>query len=158
MINLIWAWDVNRLIGNNQDLPWYYPEDLKYFKSLTLHKTVVMGRMTFDSIMKRNNKPLPSRKNVVLSHQNSVHDEVETIHDLSKYLKSHHVEDIFVIGGKSIFEQAIEFADRLYITEILKPYQGDIYLKDIDLSPFNLVSKTCQTELCYCIYERKTTR
>ena len=158
MINLILAWDINRLIGSNQDLPWYYPEDLKYFKAITLNKTVLMGRKTLDSILKRNKKPLPSRKNVVLSHQENVHDDVETIHDLKEYLLTHTHEEIFVIGGKSIFEQSIQYADKLYITEILKSYQGDIYLKEIDLSTFTLVSKTCQDDLCFCIYERKTTR
>lgn len=158
MISLIWAWDQNRLIGSNQDLPWYYPEDLKYFKAVTLNKTVIMGRKTFDSILKRNKKPLPSRKNVVLSHHESLHEAVETIHDLKEYLETHSQEDIFVIGGKSIFEQSIQFADKLYITEILKAYQGDIYLKDIDLSTFELVSKSCHDDLCFCIYERKTTQ
>jgi len=158
MINLIWAWDVNRLIGANQDLPWYYPDDLKYFKTITLNKTVLMGRATFDSIMKRNKKPLPGRKNVVLSHQDSVHPEVETIHDLEKYFVSHQHEDIFVIGGKSIFEQSLPYADRLYITEILKSYHGDIFLSDFDRHQFSLVSKTCLNELCFCVYERKTTR
>ncbi len=158
MVNLIWAWDINRLIGSNQNLPWYYPEDLKYFKSVTLYKTVIMGRATFDSIMQRNNKPLPNRKNVVLSHRDNIHPSVETIHDLGSYINNHIEEDIFVIGGKSVFESAMPFADRLYITEIPKAYQGDTYLNDFDHNLFVLISKKCVDELCFCVYERKSTR
>lgn len=155
MVSLIWAWDVNRLIGSNQDLPWHYPNDLKYFKQMTLNKTVIMGRATFDSILKRNNKTLPHRKNVVLSHQDNIHPDVETIHDLGQYIMSHPNEDIFVIGGKSVFELAMPYATKLYVTEILVPYQGDIYLSDFDRDAFNLVSKKCENDLCFCIYERK---
>jgi len=158
MISLIWAWDINRLIGSNQDLPWHYPEDLKYFKSLTINKTVIMGRATFDSIIKRNKRPLPNRKNVVLSHQESVHPLVDTIHDIPSYIENHPNEDIFVIGGKSVFELAMPFADKLYITEISRPYQGDTYLNDFDRNLFDLVSKKCENDLCFCIYERKSAR
>lgn len=158
MVSLIWAWDINRLIGSNQNLPWYYPEDLKYFKSVTLNKTVIMGRATFDSIMSRNNRPLPNRKNVVLSHRDNVHPLVETIHNLESYIMNHQDEDIFVIGGKSVFESSMPFADKLYITEISKAYQGDTYLIDFDHSQFNLISKKCENELCFCVYERKSAR
>lgn len=155
MVSLIWAWDINHLIGANQDLPWHYPNDLKYFKQVTLNKTVIMGRTTFDSILKRNNKPLPHRKNVVLSHRDNIHPDVETIHDIEQYIISHPDEDIFVIGGKSVFELAMPYATKLYVTEILIPYQGDIYLSDFNRDIFNLVSKKCENDLCFCIYERK---
>jgi dihydrofolate reductase len=59
----------NLVIGSDNDLPWYFPEDLKRFKEITLGKTVVMGRKTFESIVKRLGKPLPGRKNVVISRQ-----------------------------------------------------------------------------------------
>jgi dihydrofolate reductase len=155
MVALIWAMDRHRLIGKNQDLPWYYPEDLKYFKAMTLNKTVLMGRSTFDSIMKRNGKPLPHRKNVVLSHQKSVHPDVETIQDIKKYINTHPDEEIFIIGGKSVFEQTIAFADKLYMTVINKSYDGDIFLSEFPMDGFSLVSKTDSNDLSFCIYERK---
>lgn len=156
MINLIWAMDEHRLIGNKGELPWYFPEDLQYFKAKTLNKTVVMGRTTFESIMRRNNKPLPKRKNVVLSHFESVHPEVETIHDLQKYFKSHPDEEIFVIGGKQIFEQSIDFADRLYITYIKGVFEGNVYFEEFDLDQFRLIERSDQGLLSFCIYERKS--
>ncbi len=155
MVALIWAMDLHRLIGKNQDLPWYYPEDLQYFKAITLHKTVVMGRSTFDSIIKRNKKPLPNRKNVVLSHLSTVHPDVETIHDLKGYLDYHRDDEIFIIGGKSVFEQSIAFADKLYITIINKVYDGDVFLTEFSLQDFYLVSKTDSGDLSFCVYERK---
>jgi dihydrofolate reductase len=156
MISLIWAMDENQLIGKNQDLPWYYPEDLKYFKALTLNKTIVMGRATYDSIIRRNGKKLPKRHHVVLSHRSVEDSEVEVINDLEKYLDIHHDEDIYIIGGKTVFEKAFPYADRLYITHIHQIYEGDIYLAPIDLNDFNLITKIDQTDLSFCVYERKS--
>ncbi len=155
MINLIWAMDKNRLIGKDNDLPWHYKEDLQYFKEITLNHTVLMGRKTFDSIVSRIKKPLPKRKNVVLTRtiKESEFDNVEYINNVDEYL-SNLKEDIFVIGGSSIYEQTLKYADRLYITHIDNEYEGDAYFPEIDLSEYKKIKSDKSGELEFAVYER----
>lgn len=158
MISIIVAMDKNNLIGNGEKLPWYYPEDLKYFKAQTLNKTVLMGRKTFNSIIERNNKPLPKRNNIVATHDKNYKCEfsnVEVINDLKEFFNNKHNEEIFIIGGKEIYQEALEYADRLYITHIDKVYEGNVYFPIINYNNYNLVSSTKSEELDFCIYERK---
>ena len=154
MVSLIWAWDLHKLIGKNNELPWYYPQDLAYFKSITRGKIVIMGRSTYDSILQRNKKPLPNRLNVVLTHRTILEPGVIAISDLKKYINEHTDENIFVIGGKHVFEQAFPYADRLYITEINCVYEGDVYLDNLTLKNFSLVSSKEDNELRFLVYER----
>lgn len=155
MISIIVALAKNNVIGKSNDLPWYYPEDLKYFKQITSNHTVLMGRNTFESILSRINKPLPNRKNIVVTKNPDFHyDNVEVVHDLEAFLSQNHEEEIFVIGGKQIYEQVIDYAQRLYITHINKEHSGDVYFPEIDYSKYQLVSKNDLNELSFCIYER----
>ena len=88
MISLIVAIANNNLIGNGNELPWYYPEDLQYFKKTTLNKTVLMGKKTFLSIVNRLNKPLPKRHNVVATFDKTfTYPNVEVVNNLDEYLK-----------------------------------------------------------------------
>ncbi len=154
MINLIVAISKNNIIGKNNSLPWYYPEDLKYFKKITTGKTVVMGRKTFESIINRNNKPLPNRVNVVLTRDSGYKfDGAIIINDLNKFLDNNKDEDIFIIGGKQIFDESMHYVDRFYITHIDKDYDGDTSLS-IDYSKLNLVSKISEGDLTFAVYER----
>ena len=153
MISMIFAIDPTGLIGKNNDLPWNYPEDLQYFKYVTLNKTVLMGVTTFESIVTRLNKPLPNRKSIVASLNDFSYPGVEVISDLIGFLKKPHEEEIFVIGGKTIYEMAFPYADRLYITHIKKVYEGDTYL-DLDLSDFKLIKSDDNEELTFAVYER----
>jgi dihydrofolate reductase len=150
---MIFAMDPTGLIGKNNDLPWDYPEDLQYFKYVTLNKTVLMGVTTFESIVQRLNKPLPNRKSIVASLDNYSYPGVEVINDLIGFLKKPHNEEIFVIGGKTIYEIAFPYADKLYITHIKKVFEGDTYL-DFDLSDFKLVKSDDNEELTFAVYER----
>jgi dihydrofolate reductase len=151
---MIFAMDPTGLIGKNNDLPWNYPEDLQYFKYITLNKTVLMGVTTFESIVSRLNKPLPNRKSIVASLTEFSYPGVQVISDLEAFLKEKHDEEIFVIGGKTIYEIALPYADKLYITHIKKVYEGDTYL-DIDLSDFTLVKSDDNQDLTFAVYERK---
>ncbi|MDD3130044.1 MAG: dihydrofolate reductase [Candidatus Izemoplasmatales bacterium] len=153
MISMIFAMDPTGLIGKNNDLPWNYPEDLQYFKYITLNKTVLMGVTTFESIVARLNKPLPNRKSIVASLNEFSYPGVEVINDLESFLKKKHKEEIFVIGGKTIYEIALPYADKLYITHIKKVYEGDTYL-DIDLNDFKLIKSDDNEELNFAVYER----
>ena len=154
MISLIFAIDKNNLIGKGNDLPWYYPEDLKYFKEVTMNKTVVMGSKTFKSIYDRIGKPLPNRNNVVLSRNLNLHyDDVLVINDLFEYLNKQN-EEIFVIGGKQVYELTLPIADRLYITHINKSYEGDVYFPEIPYDKFNKINYVVNGDLEFAVYER----
>lgn len=155
MISLIFAIDPNRLIGKGNDLPWNYPEDLRYFKNTTYHKTVLMGLETFRSIFSRIGKPLPNRKSIVASLEPFSYPGVEVIDDLIAFLNAPREEEIFIIGGKTIYELSLPYADRLYITHIRKVHEGDIFLDKLDLSKFRLVQMDERDELAFAIYERK---
>lgn len=155
MISLIFAMDPHKLIGKGNDLPWHYPEDLKYFKAKTADKTVVMGLETFRSILARNGRPLPKRHSVVASLEPFSYPGVEVTTDLIGYLNKPREEEIFVIGGKTIYELSLPYADRLYITHIKQAHEGDIYLDKLDLRLFRLVSQTELPDMTFAIYERK---
>ena len=155
MISIIVAIGKQNLIGKGNDLPWHYPEDLQYFKEKTLHKTVLMGENTFYSILDRLHKPLPKRKNIVATfNQEFSYPGVEVIHDLISFLKQSHQEEIFIIGGKQIYQLALPYADRLYITHINKDYAGDVYFPEIDYQKYQIISEKNSGELLFRIYEK----
>lgn len=156
MIALIVALGPNNLIGKGNDLPWHYPEDLQYFKETTLHQTVLMGEATFYSIVSRLHKPLPNRKSIVATLDPTFHyDGVRVIHDLFSFLKNPPKEDIYIIGGKQIYQLSLSYVDRMYITHVHKEYEGDVYLNGIDFSQFDCISRRDQGDLSFCIYERR---
>lgn len=154
MISLIFAVDPHFLIGKGNDLPWDYKEDLKYFQQTTKGKTVLMGLETFKSVLSRIGKPLPNRHNVVASLDPFEYKDVEVIDDLFDYLKIPRSEEIFVIGGKTIYELSFPYADRLYITHIKKSHEGDIYLEKFDLSDFRILKYDEREDLIFAVYER----
>lgn len=156
MISLVVAIASNNVIGKDNQLPWHYKSDLKYFKDLTTNHTVVMGRNTFDSIINRNGKILPNRKSVVVTRNKDFnYPDVEVVNNFKKYLNELHNEELFIIGGSAIFKDSLEYADRLYITHINKEYAGDVYFPEYNKDDFKLISKLDEGELSFCVYERK---
>lgn len=154
MISLIFAMDKNNLIGKGNDLPWYYPDDLKYFKEVTMNKTVVMGSKTFKSIYDRIGKPLPNRNNVVVTRNSNLSiDNVLVVNDIFKYLEEQK-EEVFVIGGKQIYELTLDKADRLYITHINKAYDGDVYFPEIPYEKYTKIKSVISGDLEFAVYER----
>lgn len=129
MIALIAAVARNRAIGWENRLLYWLPNDLKRFKALTTGHTVVMGRRTFESLPKG---ALPNRRNVVLSRTDAAFPGAETYASLEEALASCGVgEDVYVIGGASVYEQALPLADRLCLTEVHDtPAQADAYFPD----------------------------
>jgi len=155
MISIIVAVSKNNVIGKDNKLPWYYPEDLKYFKETTIDKKVLMGFKTFDSIIKHNGKPLPNRVNFVATRKKDfTYPGIETVNDLISFLKANQDEEIFVIGGYEIYKQALPYAEKLYITKINKDFEGDTYFPEVDYKQFSLISKKDRGELSFCIYQR----
>ena len=134
-LSLIVAMAKNRAIGLNNTLPWHLPEDLKYFKSVTMGKPIVMGRKTFDSI----GRPLPGRLNIVITRNSEwQHAGVKTASSLQQAMSiaeaqlaeqddSAGLEEVMVIGGEEIYRTAIDLADRLYITRVQATVQGDAF-------------------------------
>jgi len=156
MINIIVAIAKGNVIGKDNDLPWHYKEDLQYFKRITLNKIVLMGKNTFMSIINRNKKPLPHRINVVATWEEDFQYEgVKVINDIDRFLEENKEEDIFIIGGKSIYAYLLDRADRLYITHINKEYDGNVLFPAIDYTQFDLLSKNDVNELSFCVYQRK---
>lgn len=121
-LSILVAHDQQRVIGVNNQLPWHLPSDLKHVKSLTTGNTLVMGRATFESI----GKPLPNRRNVVLTRNKSFKPEgVDVIHSFEEIydLPGH----VFIFGGQSLFEEMIDKVDDMYITVIEDKYNGDTF-------------------------------
>jgi len=138
MISLIAAMDKNNVIGYNNDMPWSLPNDLKHFKELTSHSTIIMGRKTYESI----GRPLPNRKNIILSRSGyETNDDVEVISSIDEIKKLAKQEEVFVIGGGTIYEQVIPFADRLYITRIDAELKGDTYFPQFSETEWQVIDE-----------------
>ncbi len=132
MISAIVAMANNNVIGKSNDLPWYLPADLARFKELTMGSTVIMGRKTFDSILDRIHKPLPGRKNIVISRNPDYKLDgavvVDTIEDALKLADS---DEVFILGGEQIFKLTLPLIDRIHLTEVKADIDGDAFFPDV---------------------------
>lgn len=154
MISMIWAMDENWLIGKDNLLPWHYPKDLAYFKRMTKDQAVLMGDMTYLSLKGYyKDKPLPFKKIYVASLEAQSYDDAIHVKDLFGFLKETK-EDIMVIGGQTIYHLCMPYADRLYITYVLKSHEGNVYFPKFDLSQFKVIQKTMEDGLIFTVYER----
>jgi dihydrofolate reductase len=154
MIALIWAMDENRLIGKDNVLPWHYPKDLQYFKDHTFNQAVLMGDLTYQSLKTYyKTKPLPFRKSYVANINDAIYPDAIHVKDLFEFLKNTK-EDIYVIGGKTIYQLALPYADKLFITYILGTHEGNVYFPNFDLSKFKLIEKRLEEKLIFSVYER----
>lgn len=134
-MNLIVAVDANWGIGKNNDLLFHVPEDMKFFRKMTLEKTVVCGKNTLLSFP--GSKPLPKRKHFVLTHQNFEQNEnlvvVDSIDTLLEKTKEIPADDIFVIGGESVYRQLLPFCKKAYVTRFLTTDpEADTFFPNLD--------------------------
>lgn len=136
MINIIVAYDKNLAIGKDNTLVWRQSADLKRFKELTTGNTVVMGRKTFESI----GKPLPNRRNIVITRQDTEIEGVEIIKSIEEIKNIE--EDIFIIGGGEIYKSCLILADRIFATEIDCEIEADTWFVDVDMSEWIVESKS----------------
>ena len=137
-LSLIAAVAGNRAIGKDNDLLCHLPNDLKHFKALTVDHTIIMGRHTFESLPAG---PLPRRKNVVLSSRpESLPSTVSAFSSLSEALAEERGEDeLFIIGGATLYNQSITDAGRLYITEIHHDFpDADTFFPEINWAEWNI--------------------
>lgn len=161
MVSIIVAVSDDWGIGKENELLWHISEDLKRFKRLTTGKTVVMGKRTWESLPKR---PLPGRKNIVLTDIPGENiDGAVMAYSIEEALsKCDRNEEIFVIGGGSVYRQFMVVADRLYITHVHKKAPADVYFPVIDLKLWEVVEKeefaasdTNSIPYTYIIYKRR---
>ncbi|RYY76721.1 MAG: dihydrofolate reductase [Gammaproteobacteria bacterium] len=147
-LSLIVATAHDNVIGRNNELPWHLPQDLKYFKSVTLGKPIIMGRKTFESI----GKPLPGRTNIVVTRQKDwnfsgvlvakgVEDALEVAQTFRNELNTS-TEEIMVIGGAEIYRSALPIADRVYLTKIDARIDGaDAFFPELPSKQWKLISE-----------------
>lgn len=128
------AVDLNWGIGHRGNLLQRIPEDMKFFKRMTLGKVVIMGRETFESLPGK--EPLKDRINIVLSkNERFKHEEVTICRSLDELfckLEKYNPEDVFVIGGESIYSQLLPYCTEVYVTKIQNVYAADKYFINLD--------------------------
>lgn len=144
LISHIVAMSNNRVIGVDNDLPWRLPNDLKFFKRTTLNKTILMGRKTFDSI----GKPLPKRRNIVLTRQNDLKIEgCEVVTSIEQaYALCRDEAELMIIGGANLYEQTLEDVGRIYLTLVDCDIDGDAFYAEINLNNWHLIHSEKHTK------------
>ena len=140
IVSLIWAMADNRVIGIENRLPWKLPADMQWFRKNTLGKPIIMGRLTFESFGSR---PLPDRRNIIISRDtnyctddNTGDSEVyNSLEDALGAVKNE--KEVMIIGGMSLYKQALSKADRLYMTLIHADFEGDAWFPEFDTSDWD---------------------
>ena len=167
-LSIIVAVAQNMAIGRDNDLLWHLSDDLRRFKAITSGHTVVMGRRTFESLPK---KPLPRRRNIVLTHDPEFLYEVpptatgtlEVAHSIAELLRmTADEEETFLIGGGTLYRDLLPWVNRMYVTWVYRDFEGDTFFPVIDPSAFRQVSLTERMtdaesglEYAYAEYVRK---
>lgn len=139
-ISFILALDEQYGIGIDNQIPWHLSDDLKRFKELTMGHTVIMGRRTWESLPKR---PLPGRRNMVISKQLKDESGCEIVDDPEKALKM--VSDdaeVFIIGGAQLYKAMLPLATRLYLTQIHGIFNADTFFPKFDVEDFEEISRS----------------
>lgn len=163
MISIIAARAANNVIGDNNKLPWHLPEDLKWFKAKTEKRPVIMGLNTFFSILALLKRPLPNRPNFVLStkKRSEIIELIESnplygIPDFeqSVFSKTTHCHtslesairaaemintEAFIIGGARVYEEALPYASRIYLTEIQQGFKGNVFFPSFNQDEWHLI-------------------
>lgn len=135
----------NRVIGKDNGLIWHLPNDLKFFKTKTMGKPMIMGRNTFESI----GKPLPGRTNIVVTRSQSYSAQgVVVTHSLEQAITlardiatKDNVDEIMIIGGAQIYEQSLKIADRLYLTQVHANLEGDAFFPVFNINEWQEVER-----------------
>lgn len=160
-LSIIVAIADNNAIGKDNQLLWHLSEDLKRFKQLTTHHTIVMGKKTFESLPIR---PLPNRRSIVIT--DNLNEKIEgcvmaySIEDAVN--KCDETQENFIIGGGSIYKQFMPISNKLYLTKVHKDFDADIFYPEINFSEWeiiesqeNLFDEKSELSYSYLIYKRK---
>ncbi|MBQ8891275.1 MAG: dihydrofolate reductase [Bacilli bacterium] len=158
-ISLIACVGKNLELGKNNDLIFHIKDDMKYFKNVTLNHVVVMGRRTFESLPGL----LKDRKNVVITRNRNIDisNDIEVYSSIEEFMEHYknYDDEIFVIGGASIYRQFLEYCDKIYLTEVNEERDADVYFPEFDKSLYNREvvdsgeSKTLKYD--FVVYRRK---
>ncbi|WP_373975192.1 dihydrofolate reductase [Chitinibacter sp. SCUT-21] len=155
---IISAVGANKVIGIDNRLPWRLPEDLQYFKRLTMGSPMLMGRKTFESLPGL----LPGRRHLVVSRNADWHaDGAETFTSIAAAIEAcADLDKLFVIGGGEIYRQALTLADTLYLTEVNLSPEGDAYFPEFDRTLWQETSREAHVsekgiEYAFVAYQRK---
>lgn len=140
MFSIIAAISENLVLGDNNNLIWHIPEDLNHFKELTLGKTIIMGRKTFESLP----NVLPNRKHIILTKNKNFilnHKDVKIIHNIDEVILKYKdsLDEIFIIGGGEIYKEFLPYCNKLYLTKIQKKVNGDTYFPKINKDSWTLI-------------------
>ena len=137
MVSIIVAIAQNGTIGDKNSLLWHIKEDMRFFRTTTSGHPVIMGRKTFESL---GSKPLPKRTNIVITRADREFDGAHTAHSLQEAIRMAGDDpEIFIMGGAQIYREALNVADRMYITHVERDYEGDTSFPEIDYSQWRLV-------------------
>jgi len=152
---LIAAISENNVIGNQNDIPWKISEDMKRFKDLTLNHPVIMGRKTFESILKRLGKPLPNRKNIVMTNSQNEFQGIYIARTIDEAIKLTEGKDSYVIGGRQVYESFLPIVNILEITRVHRKIYGDTFFPEINFEEWNLMNEDKRDYYSFLTYSRK---
>lgn len=165
-ISIIVAAAQNNVIGQQGNMPWRLPTDLKYFKEKTMGKPIIMGRKTWESIGMR---PLPKRSNIIISRQKdfsapgahvfkSLEEALEFAQNEALAMQ---VEEIFVIGGGNIYQQVLPYANKIFLTRVMASMPGDTFFEFpqngqfVEVSSQFVPAETGDShDMCFIVLER----
>lgn len=139
-LTIIVAVSENNVIGINNQMPWHIPEDLKRFKELTLNCPVIMGENTFNSLPE-NFRPLPKRKNIVLSYDMKDRNGIYIARSIEESIELTEGRKSYIIGGEMVYKQFLPLVRRLELTRVHKDYEGDAFFPEVDFKEWNLINK-----------------
>lgn len=170
MLSMIIAAAGNRVMGRDNQMPWHLPNDLQYFKKVTMGKPMIMGRKTYESL----GKPLPGRPHIIITRQQgyvapNANEQVQVVSTLEQaitaaeiLLKNSEHTEAMVIGGAEICNLAFPYADRLYLTEVHAEVEGDVFFPEFDKNAWQEISRESHQasegnpyDYSFVVYERK---
>ena len=135
-LSIIAAVSENNAIGIDNKIPWSIPDDLRYFKKITMGKAIIMGRNTFESLP----GPLPGRTNIIVSRDiHYKHDGITVVNTLEKAIEAarHHAStsgatETMIVGGAQIYQQSLPLVNKMYLTRVYKLFDADTFFPDYD--------------------------
>lgn len=155
---LIAAVAANGVIGSDGTLPWHLPEDLAHFKDTTMGHPVIMGRVAFEDILGHIGEPLPGRTNIVLSRSaRSVPAGVTVVNGIDESLEAARETgsaEVYVAGGATVYEQFLPLADRMILTELDEPHEGDVTFPEFDRDEWTVSDRDRRSAFTIVAYER----